>query len=349
MPLRTGNGWKEVSPRPTGLVVAWEAGQKIYLAGTDFQNVREAGTTGPVDSAIAADTESGSLYRYTCTTGSFGPQRNEIVRISVADGSRSTFQTLHPLRWIPWFFAKVEEQPLLAGLVVTDASRPERPGVILQHQLGLFDLRTERSVYRRLPGGCQFPLAWDLKQNRILFHGPDGYQEVDLHGKRRLRLEGTARGDGRGGACFHPGNPTLVIGGEALRAYDPRTREHRILHPDAIMPRWDPRGESLYFSEHSGNLLRIPAGTDTPETLVAIANCTHPEIKHARPPTFSPDGCYLALPLTRRAPLSPDALQPGQPTWSERQTLLIADLVKQEIWQRPGPVAQCCLVPSSIS
>ena len=341
IPLRTGPGWKEVAPRPTPWRIAWEGDGRIQIAPTSFETTMNAGPTGAVEAPLAYDAESDSLFRYYCPSLDERNATNALLRIDPHSGRREHWFTLHPLRTLPWLLAKVPNHPLLIALVVTDTTRPDRPGIVLQHQLGLFHLAKRNSVFRNLPAGCQHPIAAAPESDRLLFHGPDGFQIVNLKGKRQLLLSSSIWGKGHGGGAFHPRQPSFAIGGLNLSLYEPSTRQHKDLVAGGCFPSWHPSGETLFCATSSSDLWCIRPDTMEKQEIVSIPANRYPELKRARPVEFSPDGRYFALPITRRAPFHAETVQADQPAWSERQCLLIGDLNRQEIWQNPSPVSHC--------
>jgi len=341
MPLRTGPGWREVPPRPTGLRIAWESAGRIRIAETDFRAPLDGGPAGPVDSPLVYDADDGFLYHYGCPDWSGTRGRNGITRIDPTTGRSELHFPLHPLRWVPWMLFKIPGKPLLMGLVVTDASRPERPGIVLQHQLGLFHTGEKKSLYRPLPAGCQHPVAVAPGSDRLLFHGTDGYQIVNLKGHRRLLLSDPVWGDGRSGGAFHPGAGDFVIGGAEMALYRPSERRRTLLTRGGAFPAWTDGGRGLLFCGSSSDLAELTPETGERRAIVSIPGNRHPELKRARPPALSPDERYFALPLTHRSPFHSEVVRPEQPLWSERQTLVIGDRKTRELWQHPGPVAQC--------
>lgn len=347
LPLRTGTNWKEVPARASGWRIAWESARNLLIAGTDFQQLTPAGSIGSVDSPLAYDPDGDRIYRYYCPSLTSRDRANAIIAIDPGTGRRETTFTLHPLRTVPWMLAKVPHHPLLVGLVVTDTSRPERPGIVLQHQLGMFHLREKKSLYRNLPAGCQHPVAASPATDRLLFHGPDGYQLLNLKGHRQLLLSDAAWGNGRGGAALHPTRREFAIGGAELACYDPAQRVRTPLGFAGSFPVWHPDQSQLFYSTSSSDLFCYDTETGLREEILSIPANRHPELKRARPVEISPDGRYFALPITRRAPYHADSVRPDQPLWSEHQTLVIGDLERREIWQFPGSVDQCLWVGSS--
>ena len=342
LPLRTGKEWREIPPRATQWKLAWESRSRIFVSHTDFRKVMDLGSTGEMESALSHDPEGGFLYRFRSSLHALGSAYNEITAMNPLSGEKKSFFSIHPLRWIPWFLHKLCDKPILIGLVVTDASRPEKPGVELLHQIGLFHLKENRSVYRPLPAGCQFPLGLDHAKERILFSGPDGFQLVNLKGKRILRLPPGENWEARGGVGFHPKDGSFLLSGNGIHLCRPAEGGLRKIHSEGIHPTWSPDGEWIYFLKHSGELHRLHPESGTLEFILSTIQCRHPEIKMARPPVFSPDGQYAALPITRRAPLDTTHLKAGQATWSEHQTLVVLDLNQKMFWQHPGPVLQAC-------
>ncbi|MFP4351898.1 MAG: hypothetical protein ACLFTU_03575, partial [Puniceicoccaceae bacterium] len=86
MPLRTGPGWREVPPRPTGRRIAWESGGRIRIADTDFRSPLDGGPAGPVDSPLVYDADDGFLYHYGCPDWSGTRGRNGIARVDPTTG-----------------------------------------------------------------------------------------------------------------------------------------------------------------------------------------------------------------------------------------------------------------------
>ncbi|MEM0964831.1 MAG: hypothetical protein AAGJ81_01605 [Verrucomicrobiota bacterium] len=334
-------------PRPCKWRIAWENNEEICVAKTDFSNVGSLGAPGMVESPLAYDPNTNLLYRYYCPSLATRNQVNGVIAINLSSGEREMCFTLNPLRTVPWMLQKIPDKPFLVGLVVTDASRTEKPGIVLQHQLGLFDLDQKKSLLRALPNGCQHPVTASPASDRLLFHGPDGFQQVSLRGRRRLTLSGSDWGDGRDGAAFHPRNSSIVVGGPSLSLFEPlRRRRTEWVKSGGGFPVWNEDASTLFFSENSGSLSRYNPASEVAESIVSIPANRHPERKKSRPVALSEDQRYFALPLTRRSPFHAETSNSDQPAWIEHQTLVIGDLENQEIWQFPGPVNQCIWVKS---
>jgi len=340
LPLRTGPGWKETRPRETGHRIAWESKGAIRFSSTDFKEIVSSASVGPVESPLAFESQSGLLYRYACPDWSGRRSLNGILGIDPATGNSANIFPLHPLRWVPWMLQAVAGKPLLLGLVVTDASRSDRPGIVLHHQIGLFHTSGRKSLLRNLPVGCRHPVGVDPARDLILFHGPDGYQLVDSKGRRKLLLSDPAWGDGRFGAAFRPGSEEILIGGAELSSLRPSKPKRQALCQNAYQPSWID-GQRILYGENSGSLSLLEKDGGHHGEIVSIAGNRHPELKMARPAQISPDGRFFALPLTRRAPLHSDVAGKDRSHWTEHQTLVVGDLEKREIWQHPGPVEQC--------
>jgi len=344
LPLRAGIGWKEIKPKPIEWTLAWESRGRLLIAKTDFVQVKDLGSVGQVESTLTYDPEGGRLYRSRSSLHVLRQANNDISSYDPISGAKDTFCEIHPLRWIPWFLHKIHKKPLLVGLVVTDASRPEKPGIELLHQIGLFHLKEKKSIYRPLPAGCQFPMGLDQHKERILFTGQDGFQLVNFRGKRLLRLPPSENLEGRGGVGFHPSNGSFLLSGNGIYSCQPGDGRLQKIHSEGLHPTWCQKGEWIYFLPHSGELHRLNPASGKSDFILSTIQCKHPEIKMARPPVFTPDGRYAALPITRRAPLDTAHLEAGQPTWAEHQTLVVLDLEKNQFWQKPGPVLQICWV-----
>lgn len=341
LPLRTGSGWKEVQPRTSPWKIAWEGNGLLYTADTAFAKILPAGPAGSVEAPLAYDGDSDRLFRYYCPALISRDRANGLIAIDPNTGTREMSFSLHPLRMMPWLLKKIPNRPLLLALVVTDATQPDRPGIVLQHQLGLFHLTEKKSLFRNLPAGCQHPVTSSPESDRLLFHGPDGFQLVNLKGHRQLLLSDPEWGDGRRGAAFHPSRKTLAIGGPHLTLYEPGTQRRERLVKGGSFPAWDPEGKRLFYATSSSDLFLYDCETGNHEPIVSIPANRHPELKKARPVELSPDGRFFALPLTRRAPFHAESVADDQPLWSEHQSLVIGDLEKKEIWQHPGLVNHC--------
>ena len=341
LPLRTGHGWKEIQPRGIRWQIAWEGAGRLHSADTGFGRIVHAGPSGAVESPLVYDPVQHRFLRYYCPSLESRDRENGLLSVDPDTGEREMHFPLHPLRTVPWLLKKIPDRPILMALVVTDTSRADRPGIVLRHQLGLFHIDEQKSLFRDLPAGCQHPVAASPETDRLLFHGPDGYQLINLRGHRKLVLSDEVWGNGRHGAAFHPTHRTLAIGGSQLALYEPGRKERKPLPTDGCTPAWSPDGGRLFFSTSSSDLHCIDPATHQREEIITIPANRHPEIKKARPVEFSPDGKFFALPMTRRAPYHADTLRSGQPSWSEKQSLLIGDLERKELWQHPGPVDYC--------
>lgn|GEM_PF-5734556 len=348
LPLRTGAGWREVEPRTTEWRIAWEGSSRIFLSDTNFKNPLDAGSAGGVDSPLAYNESLNRLFRYYCPALGNRDRENGILGIDPVSGKREMQCQLHPLRMVPWMLQTVPEKSLLVGLVVTDASQNDRPGIVLQHQIGLFHLAQNKSLLRQLPDGCLHPVASSPQSDRLLFHGPDGFQLVNLKGHRKLLLSDPAWGDGRSGAAFHPANHTFVIGGPSLTLYNPATRDRTTIAKGGCFPVWTQDGDTLFHALDSASLSAANCKDGENYDIVSIPGNRHPERKKARPVELSPDQRFFALPLTRRAPYHAKTVVQDQPAWTEHQTLIIGDLEKRELWQYPGPIHQCAWVGRSM-
>ncbi|MGE9289971.1 MAG: hypothetical protein ACQKBT_03210, partial [Puniceicoccales bacterium] len=202
-------------------------------------------------------------------------------------------------------------------------------------------LGEKKSLYRNLPAGCQHPVTASPETDRLLFHGPDGYQLLNLKGHRQLLLSDSVWGNGRGGAAFHPKRRTIAIGGNQLALYDPQERRRDELCSPGVHPVWSLNREGLFYETSSSDLFFYDLETGSKEEIVSIPANRNPELKKARPVELSPDGRFFALPLTRRSPFHAETVRADQPLWSEHQTLVIGDLERKEIWQHPGPTDHC--------
>ncbi len=341
LPLLVAKGWRVVPPKRTGWRVFWIAGQRLFSAETDFKSVRDHGPVGPVESPLAIDAERRRVYRYTCADPLDRDQFNEISAYRVDSPRKEAVVTLNPNRWIPWMLTFLPKENTLAGLVSLNLPPVHGEGVRIEHRLGFFDLVHGKTYLARLPPDCFVPLAISPNQRKVLFHGGSGLKCVHFTGKRAWSLAAQHLDKPRG-ACFHPREDVLAIGGAPLMTFEPGMGRTRRIAREGIHPVWHPDGRRLFYASCSGDLIVGDSDNGEPQTLLAIANNRFPELNRARPPTFSDDGSLAAIPLTRRAPKEKDP----SAGWSEHQSLCLIDLEAKEIWQHPGTVSEIALVRS---
>ncbi|MGE9295129.1 MAG: hypothetical protein ACQKBV_02425 [Puniceicoccales bacterium] len=338
LPLSLAPGWKNAPPRSTGRTLVWQSEGRWVASDTDFANPRNLGPVAQVECPPATDGERGAAYYYHCA--GWGAQRDvsEIRRGDLAAGGSEPVFQLGLNKWALWLCRYLPERHSIAALVATEMPRRNDGGVVIQHQLGLFDLENQRSLLTLLPRDCFYPLALDPASERVLFHGAEGYQVVDFSGKRLWKLGGRGLPDGRGGA-FHPEKPdAIVLGGDGLMLVR-QSGEFERIHERGLNPVWSPDGETLYYSESSSDLWRWDPKTRARECLLAVAGNRYAEVNRARPVVVSPDGLFAAVTLTRRIQRqSLDGAVGGEPkaNWAEWRAVCILDLQNREVWQTPG-------------
>lgn len=341
LPLLVPSGWKVVRPKATHWRVFWVSEERLLSARTDFEAIRDHGKVGPVESPLAVDPDSRRIYRYTCADPLVRDQFNEISAFQPDRTRRETVLPLNPNRWIPWLLTFLPKEKALVGLVSLNLPPVYGEGVRIEHRLGFFDLARGKTYLARLPSDCFVPLAISPSQRKVLFHGGSGLKCVHFTGKQQWALAATHLDKPRG-ACFHPREDRVAIGGAPLMDFDPRTGKTRVIAREGIHPTWHPDGRRLFYASCSGDLMVEDIENGAREVLVTIANNRFPELNRARPPALSGDGTILAIPLTRRAPREEDP----STGWSEHQSLCLIDLTAKEVWQSPGPVSEVALVHS---
>ncbi len=337
LPLTLAAGWKNVPPRPTGRRLVWKQGNRWWLSDTDFADPVSIGAASPVDCPVAYDPTREQLYRYHCAQWGDRRDASEFRRVSTVGGDDERLFGLGLNKWALWLCQYVSEIDSLAALIATEMPSKNDGTVVIQHQLGLYDLKQNRSLLVNLPRDCFYPLAMHCGSQQVLFHGAEGFQVVDFSGRRIMRLGLKGLPEGRGG-CFNPLNPEeIVLGGGSLMLVR-RKSEFIQLRERGLNPVWAPDGQQLYFAESSSDLWRRTADGQC-ERLLAVAGNRYAEVSRARPPRLTADGRYLALPLTRRIRRQPMEGAYGgddSPAWVEWQAVCVLDLQAQEVWQAPG-------------
>ncbi|GHB97728.1 hypothetical protein [Cerasicoccus arenae] len=337
LPLTLATGWKNAPPRAIGRRLIWKDQGHWRISDTDFAQPVDLGQACPVDCPPAFDAARGYIYRYHCAQ--WGEQRDasEFRQIEPDGQGDERIFALGNNKWALWLCAYLPAMDKLAALVATEMPSRADGTVVIQHQLGMFDLARRRSLLVNLPRDCFFPLDIASAPERLLFHGGEGFQVVDFAGRRVWRLGPKGLPEGRGGA-FHPHNADqIALGGGGVVLID-RSGKFSTVRERGLNPVWAPDGESLYFAESSSDLwCRAPNGDC--ERLLSVAGNRYSEVNRARPARFTADGRYLAIPLTRRIrrqPLEGALGGDNAPAWAEWQAICILDLAEKEVWQTSG-------------
>jgi len=305
---------------------------------TDFVDPRDLGPAPPVECPVAVDASRGVGYYYHCADWNARRDVSEIRGAKLAEGTSESVFRLGLNKWALWLCRYLPRTNAVAALIATEMPRRADGGIVIQHQLGMFDVATGQSLLTPLPRDCFFPLAIDPDGEQVLFHGAEGFQIIEFSGKRRWKLGGRGLPSGRGGA-FHPIEPgCLALGGGGLvlvRA----SGEFELIHQRGLNPVWSPCGSDLYYAESSSDLWRWDPGTKTRQRLLEVAGNPHTEVNRARPLALTPDGRYGALMLTRRirrASLDQAAHPETKKVWAEWRAICILDFEANEVWRTAG-------------
>lgn len=337
LPLTLAPGWKNVPPRATGRRLIFKHDGRWRCADTDFADSVDLGAVSPVEIPVAIDAVRARAYRYHCAHWGARRDASELRSVGLDGQGDARLFALGLNKWALWLCEYVPGRDALAVLIATEM--PTRPdgGVVIQHQLGLFELAEKRSLLVNLPRDCFYPLALHAGGERVLFHGAEGFQVVDFSGRRLFKLGPKGLPEGRGG-CFHPDNPDqLALGGSGLMLID-RQGQYTLVRERGLNPVWSPGGDMLYFAESSSDLWRWSPGGQA-ERLLEIAGNRYAEVNRARPVQICPDGRFLAVALTRRIHRQPVAgaiAGDSSPSWTEWGAICILDLAEKTVWQAPG-------------
>ncbi|MEO0795327.1 MAG: hypothetical protein AAFX93_09205 [Verrucomicrobiota bacterium] len=338
LPLTLAHGWKKVPPRATGRRLVWQKDGQWWASDTDFAAPLKLGPVGPLECPLAVNAARDCAYRYHCADWSDRRDTSEIRSVSLVDGKAETLFRLGLNKWAIWLCHYLPKRDYLVGLIATEMPRRADGSVVIQHQLGLFDLNKRRSLLVALPRDCFYPLDVNLQQEWVLFHGVEGFQVVDFKGRRLWRWGPKGLPEGRGG-MFHPEHSELAaLGGGGIVLID-RQGKLQPVHDRGLNPVWHPAGKQLYFAESSSDLWRWDSETTHTERLLAVAGNRYSEVNRARSPRLTKDGRYAAVTLTRRVRREalPESVGPNTgPSWVEWRAICIIDLVEQEVWQAPG-------------
>ncbi len=331
VPLLLAKGWKGVDPRPVGLDLVWQSGNRLFRSSTDFVSPRDLGSMGHIDTPFAVDHPRQCVYSYVCQDRRGQRDFSEVRAYSLNGGEPSKLFSLALNKWIPWFLTYLPERDVIVGLVASSLPGDQ---LRIQHQLGFFNPATRDSLLISLPRDAFLPLDVRSSRREILFYGVEGYQIIDYTGKRQRLLRGMGLPNGRG-AAFHPLEDRVALGGRGIHVWNLKSNELKEIHPRGQMPVWSPDGRWLYFSESSGDLFRHDGHGGGTERLVAVAGNSHAEVHFARKVSVSMDGRYLALPVTRRVKRrNVDAeTMPVRSEFACSHALCIIDCEQRQVWQ----------------
>lgn len=336
LPLNLAPGWKNVPPQATGRRLIWKRDGHWRCSDTDFAQPADLGPASSVECPMAVDPGRGRAYRYHCAQWGSRRDASELRRVNLDGSGDETLFRLGLNKWALWLCEYHAAADEVLALVATEMPSKADGTIVIQHQLGRFDLTNERSLLVNLPRDCFYPITVDLTARRALFHGAEGWQVVDFSGKRLWRLGPRGLPEGRGGA-FRPGDPDeLALGGGGLVLVR-RNGQFESIRPCGLNPVWSPDGQTLYFAESSSDLWQWRNGQA--ERLLTIAGNRYAEVNRARPAVVSPDGQCLAMALTRRIRRQPieGAIQSdGSPAWTEWSAIVVLDLAEKAVWQAPG-------------
>lgn len=333
LPLLLGKGWKQVAPRPIGKKLVWEGDGRLHSAEADFANVHVLGKVGRVDCPIAIDPVRRIAMRYVCQDHG-GQDFSELRSYHLELGTQSRIFRLGLNQWVLWLLRHIPREDVVLALVATHMPGE---GLRIQHQLGLYDLARSRSLLVPLPRDAFCPVDVHPGRQEVLFHGVEGWQVIDYHGRRLAQLKTRELPLGRGGA-IHPERPLVALGGGGITLWNREHGAFQNIHRQGQHPVWSPDGESLWFSESSSDLFVHDLANGATERILSVAGNPHAEISMARPVASTADGAYLALPISRKVKRS-DADKSSGSRFSFHQSLVVIDRAARELWQYPGKVS----------
>lgn len=329
LPLLLGKGWKQVASRGIGKKLIWESEGRLQVAETDFSGIHALGNIGRIDCPIAVDPVRRIALRYACQDTA-GQDFSEIQSYHLDLGTKSRIFRLGLNQWILWLLKHAPKEDVLVALV---ASHMPGEGIRIQHQLGLFDLARSKSLLVNLPRDAFCPVDVHLERREVLFHGVEGWQIIDYHGRRKTHLRTRTLPVGRGGS-FHPKRPLVALGGGGIAVWN---RDHgaiQTIHNQGQNPVWSPDGEHLWFSESSSDLFLHHLGKGATERVLAVAGNRNTEVSMAYPAAFTVDGAFAAIPITRK--VKRDVRDPSAKRFTFHQSLVVLDIKARELWQFPG-------------
>lgn len=336
LPLTLAPGWKNAPPRATGRRLIWQCAGRWQCSDTDFAAPVDLGAVPPVECPVAVDPGRNRAYRYHCAHWGSRRDASELRRVGLDGSQDERLFALGLNKWALWLCAYWPEGDELLALIATEMPSKADGTIVIQHQLGRFDLARERSLLINLPRDCFYPVAIEPQAQRVLFHGAEGWQVVDFSGKRLLKLSPRGLPEGRGGA-FRPGDPdTLALGGGSVTLVR-KNGQFELLRNRGLNPVWAPDGQTLYFAESSSDLWQWRDGQA--ERLLAVAGNRYAEVNRARPVAVSPDGQCLAITLTRRIrrqPIEGAMARDDSPAWTEWSAIVVLDLAEKCVWQTTG-------------
>jgi len=336
LPLSLAPGWKNAPPRATGQRLIYQRDGRWLCSDTDFADPADLGPTSPIDCPVAVDAARSRAYRYHCAQWGSRRDVSELRTVGLDGANDDRLFGLGLNMWALWLCDYMPEPDALLALVATEMPTRADGTVVIQHQLGHFNLASRQMRLVNLPRDCFYPLALHRAAGRVLFHGAEGYQVIDLSGKRQWRLGARGLPEGRGGA-FHPENPDLLaLGGGGLMLVR-RSGEFTQLRDRGVNPVWSPDGHQLYFAESSSDLW-VTENEQT-ERLLAVAGNRYAEVNRSRPVEVSPDGQYLAIALTRRIrrqAVPGELAREESSAWTEWSSICVLDRVEKTVFQAPG-------------
>lgn len=330
LPIVTSGGWKQVEPQATGNWLVWTHDQTLWSASTDFQQPQGLGVVGPSPCPVAIDAARGRIFRYVSPPLASKVDYSEIRSFQPGSPTIERIVSLDPGWWLVWMLEYLPKHNSLIGLVCTSRDPNE---INIRFSLGLFDLDSGRSRRIPLPREAFVPQAFDRRKNRVLFHGADGYQVLDLKGQRQMVLQGSDLPEGRG-ADFHPHLPILALGGRKIMLWHLDSGRFETVHESGLAPAWSADGRSLFFRESSGDLMVWKPETGPAQFVLKVAGTRYNEIHLAGKPAISRNGRLVAVNLCRRT-ASGITHASGTPVFNERHSLAVLDCEEKTIWQHP--------------
>ena len=336
--VELADGWRKVQPRPIGRNLVWEAGHRLWMSDTDFQQPICIGKVGQVDTPNLV--HGGSLYRYACQIQHHQKDFSQIVAVEPDSQTVSTFRKLRVNQWIPWMLEALPQRRAFVGLLATHV--PGRK-LEIKHQLAFLPWDDDRTIPVNLCEDSFNPLAISPLREEILFHGAKGLQRVQINGKCLQRLDHLDFISGKG-AAYHPTEPLLIIGGNGIHLHHLNSGLTEILVDIGVMPAWSTDGKGIWFFSCSSELCYYDRKNKVGLPLVTLPDLQFKETKYARPVIQTTDGRYLACMLTRKRRFRGQEVavmkkqQRKAETWQHRpdfkfdHCFCVADLHRREVW-----------------
>jgi hypothetical protein len=348
LPLKLAQDWREVEPSNQAPAILYEREGQLYLAHSDGTVQFSYCAVGNVDCPLAVTIGHDWAYRYVCENRLGRPDFSVLRAFNLRNGSQVDVLTLTLNQWVCWMLTPIatavndEAQPLM-GLLASDHT--DDSGIVIRHQLFLFDGRQPPLRLRPLARDAFYPLAFSLKRKELIFHGAEGIYRVGFNGER-INTIGRDTGPLGRGAAFCPNQTNrAILGGGGLFLWDFETNNCRELTPRGHWPAWHGTRNEIWFSIASNDLHLMQLdkdGTPQPPTPVLTAEAGRMEdVGFGCAPAIHPSGRYIMHRVQRKR-LRGTTRGPGnmhkssERVFANEEALCILDLEQKCLWQLPG-------------